>query len=136
MSTEMPGIPGQEVPEIPSGPTKDEVTMGMLGHLLSLPPLGLAGPLLIWLMRKDESEYVAEQSMEALNFQITILLLYIVLGVLKSTHIIGILIFFPVFSVMLLADLAFIISATLKANTGEQYKYPINLRLVRSSTSF
>src|SRR3954464_13024820 len=57
--------------------TPDERNWGMLAHLSSLIAIwlvGLAflGPLLIWLLKKDQSPFVADQAKEALNFQIAV----------------------------------------------------------------
>ena len=58
-------------------PTPDEKTMGILSHILCLVGWFIA-PLIIYLIKKDESAYVREQSKEALNFQITVLICYII----------------------------------------------------------
>ena len=48
----------------------------MLAHLLGA-LLGFLGPLIIWLVKKDDHPFVAEQSKEALNFQLTLLIWYV-----------------------------------------------------------
>ena len=61
-------------------PTENERTWGMLAHLsalagLVMPLVGIVlGPLLVWLTRRDESEFVAAHAKEALNFNISVLL--------------------------------------------------------------
>ncbi|UCC67130.1 MAG: DUF4870 domain-containing protein, partial [Armatimonadota bacterium] len=53
-------------------PKQDERTMGMLCHLAGL--VGFLGPLVVWLLKKDESELVNDQGKESLNFQLSILI--------------------------------------------------------------
>src|SRR4051794_22840279 len=68
-----PGLQG--APAIYAGPppTKDAVTMGMLCHLLGI-FTGFLGPLIIWLLKKDEHPFIDDQGKEALNFQIVAML--------------------------------------------------------------
>jgi uncharacterized Tic20 family protein len=53
------------------GISQDEKTMAMLAHGLPI-LVGFWAPLIIWLLKKDQSPYIAEQAKEALNFQITV----------------------------------------------------------------
>src|SRR5580700_2400867 len=74
-------------PDTLRAPAQDERTWGMLAHLAAfaglLVPLGsLLGPLVVWLIRRDRSEFVADQGKEALNFNITVLLAGLVCGLL------------------------------------------------------
>src|SRR6185436_7626192 len=62
-------------------------TWGMLSHLLSLLGYfiafgGVIPPLVVYLSKKDEHEFIADQARESLNFQITVLLLAIVFSIL------------------------------------------------------
>jgi len=61
----------------------DEKTMAMLSHILGAVTC-FVGPLIIWLIKKDESPFVDDQGKEALNFQITIAIAYIVGAVLMA----------------------------------------------------
>jgi uncharacterized protein len=63
---------GQEQTPL-NAPTPDEKTMGILSHILCLVG-GFIAPLVIYLVKKDESAYVREQAKESLNFQITVLI--------------------------------------------------------------
>lgn len=107
-------------PAIP--PTQDEKTMGILAHVLSL-VAGFIGPLIIYLVKKDESAYVREQAKEALNFQLTVLIICIVLAI----TIIGILLIW----VVGILNLILIILATIKASEGKLYKYPFSIKLIK-----
>ncbi|MHB1633540.1 MAG: DUF4870 domain-containing protein, partial [Acidithiobacillus sp.] len=66
-----------------------------------------------------------QQSKEALNFQITVLIAYVVASIL-STLLIGMLIFPLIFMV----NLIFCVLAAIKASNGEVYRYPLTLRLL------
>ena len=105
--------------------TNEERTLGMLCHLLAL-FLGFLGPLIIWLIKKDDSPFVDDQGKESLNFQITVLLATIV-AIPLCFVVIG----FLLWLVISIGDVVFIIIATVKANGGERYRYPICLRLVK-----
>jgi uncharacterized protein len=110
--------------------SQDEKTMAMLGHLSSLSgliiPFGtIIGPLVVWLIKKDTMPFASEQAKEALNFNITMFLVFIV-GFILTFVIIGLF-------VLLAAGIAWLvltIMAGLEANKGNSYKYPFTLRLV------
>ena len=106
-------------------PTPDEKTMGILSHILCIVG-GFIAPLIIYLIKKDESAYISEQSKEALNFQLTMLICYIVSWILIFVFI-GIILVFLV----IILNLVLIIIATIKASEGKLYKYPINFRLIK-----
>lgn len=81
--------------------------------------------LIVWLLKKDDSAFIGEQSREALNFQITMVIGYMVAGVL-SWILIGLL-FFPL---LWLANLILCLLAAVKVSKGENYQYPFALRLI------
>ena len=103
-------------------PSSDEKTMAILSHVLTF-VAGFVAPLIIYLIKKDESAFVREHAKESLNFQITIFILIIVLVI----SIIGLLL---VWLVGILA-LVFVILATVKASEGKLYRYPFSLRLIK-----
>ena len=109
---------------------KEEKTLGMLCHLLALCgyliPLGnIIGPLVLWLLKKDGSEYVDYHGKESLNFQISIVI-YAVLSGLLCLLLIG----FVLLPAVLLFDIVAVIVATIKANDGLRFRYPFCIRLV------
>ena len=61
-------------------PNGDERTLAILVHVLSIFFWIIPG-LIIYLIKKDESPFVAEHAKEAMNFQLTLTLLYIVLAI-------------------------------------------------------
>lgn len=103
-------------------PTGDEKTMAMLSHLITFVSSFL-GPLIIYLVKKDESKFVAEHAKESLNFQITLF----IAGVIMFISIIGILFLWA----LGILGVVLAIVAGIKANEGKAYRYPISLRLIK-----
>jgi uncharacterized Tic20 family protein len=106
-------------------PNSDEKSMGMLSHLLAI-FFGLLAPLIIYLIKKDESKYVNEHAKESLNFQITLMIVYVVCFYLMFIWI-GTLLMIALH----LFRLVLCIIATIRANEGKMYRYPFTLRLVK-----
>ncbi len=111
----------------------------MLCHLSALAgfigvPLGsILGPLIVWQIKKNEFPSVDVHGKAALNFQITVLLAIIVsvvVGFILSYICIGFIFFIAAMAIGL-AGLIFAIIAGVKANNGEDYKYPWSLTFVR-----
>ena len=113
-------------------PTQDERTWGMIAHLsgfaVFLFPLGgnILAPLIIWLTRRDTSVHVEMEAREALNFNISVTLGWIVCGSLVFA-LIGI----PLGAALFLYWLVMTIVAGVKASEGVSYRYPFSLRLVK-----
>lgn len=114
----------------PYGIPPEARTFGMLCHIGALAgylvPFGhLVGPLVFWLLKKDQHPFVDQQGKESLNFQITVTIAYVVFGTL-SIFLIGI----PFLVATGLAALIFEIIAGVRANNGIAYRYPFTLRLL------
>lgn len=90
------------------------------------------GPLIIWLIRREQDPFVADHAREGLNFNITIMIL-VAVGFLLSilTLGLGLLIIVPAGLVIAVLWLVWTIQATVAASRGEPYRYPLSLRLVR-----
>ncbi|MCA1245374.1 DUF4870 domain-containing protein [Massilia oculi] len=100
-------------------------TLAILVHLSGI-FFGWVVPLVLYLIKKDDSDrFTAENAREALNYQITVMFLYIGCAVL-SIVLIGIFLIW----VVMLANLALCIVAAVKASNGVSYRYPMTLRLV------
>jgi uncharacterized Tic20 family protein len=112
---------GEAQPEI----KKDDRNMAMLCHLLAI-FTGFLGPLIIWLIKKEDAPYVDDQGKEALNFQLTVLIAMVASGVL-SILCIGIVLAIVVWVV----DIIFCIMASIKASRGEAYRYPVSIRFIK-----
>jgi len=90
------------------------------------------GPLVIWMMKKDTMPFVDDQAKEALNFNISVAIVFFVLFVLTLVTLgIGALLTVPVMILVGIAWLALTIIAAMKANQGERYRYPLTLRLIK-----
>ncbi len=113
--------------ELPAGyaPTSDEKTMAVLSHILTL-VAPLLAPLIIYLVKKDESKFVESHSKESLNFQITVIIIGII-GIILVILLIGILILWALGIVTLIL----VIVASIRASEGKLYRYPFNLRLIK-----
>lgn len=96
--------------------------VGLLGNGVGF----LLGPLVVWLVKKNDDPFIDEQGKEAVNFQITMLLAALVSAILIVV-IIG---FFLLFVVAIVATVLPIIGA-IKASEGEHFQYPFALRLVK-----
>ncbi len=103
-------------------PTEDERSMAMLVHVLSIFFWILPG-LIIYLLKKDESSFVAAHAKEAMNFQLTLTILYIVLLI----SLVGIILLWVPYFI----QLALCIVATMKASDRKLYRYPFTIRLIK-----
>lgn len=103
-------------------PTSDEKTLAILSHILTIVAPILA-PLIIFLLKKDESKYVAYHAKESLNFQITLMI--VVIGLLIT--VIGILFIW----IVGIAAFVLVIVATIRAGEGVLYRYPLSWRLIK-----
>lgn len=123
----MNDIPSATMPPPAAGAplASDEKLWIVLSHLSVLFGVGLLLPLIVYLVKKDDSAAVAYHAREALNFHLSLLLYSIVCGMLVFV-IIGIPLLFA------LAVSAFILAivAAVKGADNVQYRYPFTLRLV------
>ncbi len=103
---------------------KEERTMAMVAHLTGI--IGFLGPLIVWLIKRGEMPFVDDQGKEALNFQITMLIAWVVC-MLLTIVVIGVFLF----PVLFVVNIIFCIMAGLKANEGVAYRYPYTLRLIK-----
>jgi uncharacterized protein len=101
-------------------------------------PFGnILGPLLIWLLKRSDAASIDEHGKESLNFQISLTLYLILLGVV-TVLLLFILIGFLLLPVLIAAvalgpviDVIFIIIAAVKASNGEFYRYPCTIRFIK-----
>ena len=111
------------------GLTPDERTWGGAAHwsalVASLVALSFLGPLLVLLIKGNESPWIRKQSVESLNFQISVLIYLIVSGVLILL-LVGI-ILLPIVGI---GWLVFTIIGSVKVSNGEDYRYPLTIRMV------
>jgi uncharacterized Tic20 family protein len=125
--------PLENPPKPPAETNPDDRQWGMLCHLSAL--LGLMvggltfiGPLVVWLLKKDQSKFVDYHGKEALNFQLNILIYTLIAGAITAATC-GLL--FPLLFVPLLLGIIMPIIAGIKANEGNYYEYPATFRLIK-----
>ncbi|MFQ5605955.1 MAG: DUF4870 domain-containing protein [bacterium] len=110
---------------------KEARTWAMFCHLSALScwigvPFGnIVGPLIIWLIKKDEMPFVDEQGKESLNFQIS-MTIYVIGAVILSIMLIGI----PLLIGLGIAHIVLVIVAAVKISDGDDYKYPFTIRFI------
>ena len=126
-----PAVAGAAPAAAAAEQNKDARLWGMLCHLStfagSVVPFGnIIGPLVIWLVKRDEFPFVDDQGKEALNFQITVMLAAIV-SIPLVFVIVGIFLLIAIG----ICDLIFTIMAAIQANSGVRYRYPVCLRMVK-----
>ncbi len=117
--------------DITEMPGKEERMWGMMCHLLAfsgyLIPFGsVLGPLVVWMIKKDEMPFVDDQGKESLNFQLTMLIAVIVSAILMF-----VLIGFLLLGVLIIFQIVVIIMAAIKANDGVKYRYPYTIRFIK-----
>lgn len=111
--------------------SKDERNLAMFAHLSAfaglLFPAGgnVIAPLIVWLTQREKSAFVADQSLEALNFNITVLIAEVVCGVL---FVVGIGILLGI--ILGIAWLIGTILGAVKASEGQRFRHRFTLRLV------
>lgn len=124
------GVPGGGIPSIP---TAEDKQMSMISHLgggvatfISAGMLGFVPPLVIMMTKGNESAFVKEQATESLNFQLVMLIGFVVASVLSFVCI-G----FLIFPIVALVGGIFGVIGGMAANKGEAYRYPFNIRMVK-----
>jgi len=127
-----PGYGGQPVyqqPVNPGGLTNEEITWGSAAHwsalVASVIALAFLGPLIVMLTKGNQSAYVRRQSVESLNFQLSILIYGIV-----SFILLFVLVGFILLPIVGVAWLVFTIIGAIRASHGEEYRYPLTIRMV------
>lgn len=111
--------------------SETERNWAMLCHLSAFagfffPFGGILGPLICWLSRRDESDWVNINGRNSLNFMLSILL-YIVLVIPLCFIIIGI----PIIMFLVTLKVICIIIASVKAAKGELFRYPLLIPFIQ-----
>ncbi|MBR9729320.1 DUF4870 domain-containing protein [Shewanella intestini] len=128
---------------------KGERTIGMLVHASSLSgfflPLGnVVGPLVVWLLKKDQFEFVDECGKNCINFKVSVLMYYFLIAAM---------VLFPLYSaysplqiesrfsfagialvsgfVLVVVDIICTIVAMVKATDGIAYRYPLTVNFIQ-----
>ncbi len=110
---------------IDSQPTQDDKTLAILTHLSGM-FFSIIVPLVVWLTAKDTKPWLTEQSKEALNFQITVLIGYII-----SSALMLVLIGFITFMIVWVVSIILSIVAAVRVSQGGDFHYPLTVRLIK-----
>jgi uncharacterized protein len=113
-----------------TAPGKEERMWAMIAHFSAFAghiiPFGhILGPLIIWVLKRDQFPLVADQGKEALNCQITYTI-YMVAAIALCFACVG----YFILPVVWLADIVLVVIAGIKANEGIKYRYPAIFRFV------
>ncbi|PCJ54567.1 MAG: orotate phosphoribosyltransferase [Planctomycetota bacterium] len=116
--------------EITQTTSTSERDLGALTHLLSFAgfaiPFGsIVGPLVIWLMKKDESEFLDQTGRAVLNFQISYVI-WTIVAVILCFVLIG----FPILFVLPILNVIFTIIGAVKARDGIVWNYPMTIKFL------
>ena len=109
----------------PSATTQDDKTMAMLSYPLGI-FTGFLGPLILWLVKKDQSKFVAFHALQAL-----ILHAFVVAGYILSSLLVFVLIGFLTYPIFFIIGVVYSVLAGLAANKGDWYEIPIVGKLAR-----
>ncbi len=113
----------------PHGLTADEMTWGGAAHWSALVSAFVAmaflGPLLVLLVKGNESAYVRAQAVESLDFQISFLI-YAAISFVLLFLLVG----FVLLPIVGICWLVFTILGSVKSVNGEVYRYPLTIRMV------
>ncbi len=131
--------------------SRTDRTWAMICHLSAFAglvfPLGhVLVPLIIWLIKREDSPFIADQGREAVNFQIS-MSIYILIAFLLNIILVGLgirmpsmsmslmgnmqLLSMPVMAAVMLFGFGMVIYATIKANRGVLFRYPLTLRFIK-----
>jgi len=121
----------QQMKPPPKPGDSDERMWAMFCHLSTFStcfvPFGnILGPLIVWLIKKEEYPLVDDQGKEALNFQISVMIWALIAGILCF-----VLIGFPLLIALLVFDIVVTIMAAIQANQGNYYRYPMTIRFIQ-----
>jgi uncharacterized Tic20 family protein len=119
--------------------SSDERMWAMLGHLSALTGLltggigYIAGPLIVWQVKKDTMPFAASESKEALNFNISWFIWLLVLSAVTVPLMLLLVGFFllPVLIIFPVVWAIFCIVGALRANEGKPYRYPLTVRFIQ-----
>jgi len=106
-------------------PSSDERLLATLIYISSFFTVFI-GPLIIWLLKKDESAYVDYHGKEYFNFLISYFIYSLISGILVIILIGGILL-----GIIAILVFIFTILAAVKAYEGEPYQIPLVIRFLR-----
>ena len=84
------------------------------------------GPLIVWLLKRNESPEIDAHGKESLNFQLS-MLIYNVIAAILIIALIGI----PLLILLYVLNIVFVIVASIQAGDGKLYRYPVAIRFIK-----
>ena len=112
--------------------SQDARRWAMLTHLMALVGLlgngigFLVGPLVVWLVKRDDDPFIDEQGQEAVNFQLTMFL-----ALFLCSPLILIVIGIPIMIAIGFAMFIVPIVAAVRTSNGEHFRYPLTIRFFK-----
>ena len=111
--------------------------LAALSAYMGIPFGNILGPLIVWLLKKDQFPLVDEHGKQSLNFQISMIIYSLLLGVaifitaitlilIPVAVLLGILLAF-----IIIADFVLVVIAAIKVSNGESYQYPFTIRFIQ-----
>jgi uncharacterized Tic20 family protein len=136
----MENNPPQEFPSIPPVPVspntacgKDERMWAMFchlsafaGYIVPVPFASVIGPLIVWMIKREEYPLVSDQGKESVNFQISMAIYFVI-----SLILVFVLIGFLLIGILVVFSAICVILASIKANDGVKYRYPLCIRFIK-----
>ena len=98
--------------------------LGSLSGFIGIPFGSILVPAIIWLLKRDSDSFIDAHGRESLNFQVTLIIYFIIAGILCL-----VLIGFVLLAVLYIGGLVLTIQAAIRANDGMPYRYPFTIRL-------
>lgn len=96
--------------------------VGLLGNGIGY----LLGPLIVWIIKRQEHPFVDEQGKEAVNFQLTMLIVFVV-SLILSCVLIGI----PMLIALGIIEIVAPIVGAINASNGQHFRYPLTIRFIK-----
>jgi uncharacterized Tic20 family protein len=113
----------------PSRDVRKWATLAHLSALIGLLGNGigfLVGPLVVWLLKREDDPFIEEQGREAVNFQLTMFLAFFLCLPLVLV-VIGI----PLLILVGITMTVLPIIAAIKASDGKPFRYPLAIRFLK-----
>lgn len=99
--------------------------LSSLSGYIGVPFGSIVGPLVIWLIKKDQSAFIDENGKDALNFHLS-MLLYLIISIPLMFVLVG---FISLLAIPIL-EIVFSIIAAVKASEGQWFRYPLTIRMI------
>ncbi len=108
--------------------------LSLLGHII-VPYFAIAIPIVMYLVKKGQSPFIDDHAKESINFQLTLLIYSILLPVLAAligalTCGVGLVLIIPALFGPYILGLIGMVMATMAANRGEFFRYPMSFRFL------